>query len=222
MAALSPRRVPKKRPGPEGGKRDRNRQEKTNALLQGALSLFLASGIEGVTIDEIACAAGVAKGSFYRYFDDKTALVAALLHPLSQGMREAFSTCDEALRAARSPLDLASAYTNLSLALSTHVGSEKGAVRLYLQESRAPGVGAREPIARLAHDIYRAALVLTEAAHSHGLLRPIDPRVSALAVIGAVERLLFSYLAGDDIGGPDRVARDLISMVLDGLRERGH
>jgi hypothetical protein len=37
----NPPRLPAERPGPAGGKRDRNRRERTKALLEAALALFL-------------------------------------------------------------------------------------------------------------------------------------------------------------------------------------
>ena len=40
---------------------------------------FLERGIESVSIDDITREAGVAKGSFYRYFADKDALVGAVI-----------------------------------------------------------------------------------------------------------------------------------------------
>jgi len=70
----SPHKIPKERPGPVGGKRDQNRRERTAGLVSAGLQQFLERGIETVTIDEITREAGVAKGSFYRYFDDKKQL----------------------------------------------------------------------------------------------------------------------------------------------------
>src|SRR4051794_12198344 len=74
------------RPGPIGGKRDENRRQKNKDLQAAALELFLRKGIEGTTIDDIVERAGVAKGSFYRYFNDKDALARALVHDLRTGL----------------------------------------------------------------------------------------------------------------------------------------
>src|SRR5688500_3148300 len=78
-AALRPPRLPALRPGPVGGARDANRLARLGQLGESALELFLAEGIPYVTIDQIVERAGVAKGSFYRYFRDKEELVASLL-----------------------------------------------------------------------------------------------------------------------------------------------
>ena len=59
---------------------------------------------------------------------------------------------------------------------------------------------------------------MTDIAHERGLLRPIDPRVSARAVVGAVEKLLHSVLSGEQLGDPTDIPEQLISMILNGLR----
>jgi predicted short-subunit dehydrogenase-like oxidoreductase (DUF2520 family) len=92
-------------------------------------------------------------------------------------------------------------------------------VRLYLQESRAPATGARTPVVSTSDMIGRYATEITRKAHRHGLLRAsIHPAVSALAVVGAVERLLTSLFAGEEIGNPLDVPRSLTTLILDGLR----
>src|SRR5689334_8361487 len=48
-------------------------------LLQAAGRLYAAHGVDAVSMDDIAAAAGVGKGTLYRRFTDKSALVAALL-----------------------------------------------------------------------------------------------------------------------------------------------
>jgi hypothetical protein len=92
------------------------------------------------------------------------------------------------------------------------------AVRLYLQEGRAPAVGARQPLRALSDRIAERAIVLTQVAQEVGLLAAVDPRVSALAVVGAVERLLWAVFTGEQVLDPTQVAETLIGIVLDGMR----
>ena len=53
------------------GKIEENKQQKLDALFQSAYKLFLTKGIERTSISDIAQEAGVAKGTFYLYFEDK-------------------------------------------------------------------------------------------------------------------------------------------------------
>ncbi|MFN7975570.1 MAG: helix-turn-helix domain-containing protein [Acidobacteriota bacterium] len=206
------------RPGPAGGRRDLNRQKRRSDIAAAGLELFLARGIEAVAIDDIVKKAGVAKGSFYRYFRDKADLVEAILEPVSRGMQDAFSRGTDALGAARDRQKLVAAYQILAQSLAMSVMARPAVARLYLQESRAPRHGAARPVRRLADLIAREALALTRIARENHLLRPVDPVVSSLAVIGAVERLLFGVLAEQVPLNPISASGELISMVLDGLR----
>jgi AcrR family transcriptional regulator len=216
----NPPRLPDTRPGPAGGKRDRNRRRKTRALLEAGLRLFLEHGIAGVTVDAIAKQAGVAKGSFYRYFQDTTELVEALLAPVAAPARQALSACRESLEAAEGDAAVATAYLGLGLELAAVFNDQPDVVRLYLQESRSPAAGARAPICALADEIAGAAIALSEQAIAHGLLRRVNPRVSALAVIGAAERLLYAHLAGEPVGDAGEVTGELVRITLEGLAPR--
>jgi AcrR family transcriptional regulator len=54
-------------------------QIKRNALLESGHILFISKGYEQTTAKEIAAHAGVATGTFYRYFSDKRQLLMSLL-----------------------------------------------------------------------------------------------------------------------------------------------
>lgn len=211
-------RVPPERPGQPGGKRDRNRRARLAQLREAGLRLFLAHGVETVTIDDIAKEAGTAKGNFYRYFEDKEDLVAGIVQPAGEILGEAFDRCLAALEEARDERSLFGAYQTFALGMLPLALGHPDVVRLYLQESRAPAEGARAPIRALADDIRARAVQLTRYAVEHDLLTVRDPRVSALAVVGAVEQLAWSFLNGELDAAPDEVARTLISLVLRGIR----
>jgi AcrR family transcriptional regulator len=217
--ARSPRRVPLRRPGKTGGKRDENRKQKTAALCGAALRLFLERGVESVTIDEIVGDAGVSKGSFYRYFDDKTDLVDAILEPVVNRLRSAFGAFQLQLASAGVGPALNGLYGSIAASLAMTFVEHPDVVRLYLQESRGPDVGARSPIRQLADEVMDMTVTATEVAIDHGFLRPFDPRVTASAVVGGIERLLFESLSGHDMGDPAAVTESVISLVLDGHRK---
>jgi len=208
--------VPVERPGIPGGKRDRNRRARVASLASAALELFLVQGIEGTSIDDITKKAGTAKGSFYRYFSGKEALVEALIAPISEGFAVAFSRCGEALSQARSPEEMTEAYTAIGAALSITILGNPDLVRLYLQENRGAARGARAPIVALADRIRESAIAITTTAHAHGLLRAFPAEISALVVIGASERLVLATLNGR-IAHPERLPEQVTQLVLEGL-----
>jgi AcrR family transcriptional regulator len=209
--------VPEARPGQAGGPRDRQRRARTTEIATAALRLFLSRGIEPVTVDDIASGAHIAKGSFYTYFKDKDDLVAALIEPVAARLGEAFDRCEVALGAAEDALSMTVAYSTLALECGTVVMENASIARLYLQESRGPSVGARVPIVALSHAVHTRAVALTLVARTRGLLKPIDPVVSADVVVGAVEALLMRVLSEGAPNDPSALTGALIELVLHGV-----
>ena len=211
-------RAKAKRPGQPGGVRDTNRRLRTRQLLDAALTLFLERGIEGVSVDDITSAAEMAKGSFYRYFDDQTALVRELVRPTEEAAVAAFERALQGMGTADTKELQANVYRSMGEVLGTFLLEHAGVARLYLQESRAPAVGARAPLVDLAKTVGRYAIRITERAQDHGILKPIPPVISALAVVGAVERLLLGVLQEEPLGNPLEIPPHLVTLVLDGLK----
>lgn len=208
---------PLQRPGPPGGARDRNRKKKIARLEEAALELFLERGVVGVTIDQIVTEARMAKGSFYRYVADKSELVERLIDPLDRGLRAAFSRCRDALEETDTG-ELPAVYLRLAAELTEVIGAHPDAVRLYLQECRAPGEAERAPIAALAAEIRGGSLELTRLARERGLLSRGPAWVSAYAVVGAAEELLLAHFrgaAGEE--SPAEIQQALVQMVLSGI-----
>jgi AcrR family transcriptional regulator len=59
------------------------RSDKAQAILAGALQVFMASGYTAASMDRIAAAAGVSKSTLYSYFQDKEGLFVALIQKLT-------------------------------------------------------------------------------------------------------------------------------------------
>ncbi|MDX1976414.1 MAG: TetR/AcrR family transcriptional regulator, partial [Pseudanabaenaceae cyanobacterium bins.68] len=58
--------------------------EKTAAILDGAMQIFLAEGYAGTTMDRIAAVAGVSKPTIYNHFQDKEHLFNSLMEKLAK------------------------------------------------------------------------------------------------------------------------------------------
>jgi AcrR family transcriptional regulator len=214
-----PRRAgPVERPGAFGGKRDLNRRKRVQDLVDAGLLLFLERGIEAVTIDEVAREAGMAKGNFYRYFRDKADLVEAVIEPVVSTTRDAIQECDAKLRGANGRDDAVAAYGQLGNSLIGALAMHPDAMCLYLQERRAPATTARQAISDLATELDDHAMSLSQVAVDRDLVVVSDPRVSAIAVLGAVEALALASVRNQVKINPVETTKSLISIVLEGLR----
>ena len=215
-----PRRAgPLERPGAAGGKRDLNRRKRVQDLVDAGLSLFLVRGIEAVTIDEVAREAGMAKGNFYRYFRDKADLVEAVIEPVAGTTRQALDECHKRLSQIRDRDEAMSAYAELGNRLVGALAMYPDAMCLYLQERRAPATTARQAISDLAAELDHRAVALSQAAVDQDLVVVSNPKVSALAVLGAVEALALASVRNQVQMDPVETTKSLISIVLEGLRK---
>lgn len=205
------------RPGQDGGARQENRKRRIEALHRAATDLFLERGLAAVSVEDLAAAAGLSKAGFYRYYASLEALVAELMAPIKGALRDASDAAAQGLRAARKRDQLVLVYMQLGLSLTALVASEQASVRLYLQEVRGPAHGIRRPIASLAQDLDGIVLHLTEAAHAHGLLRSIEPEVSAQAVLGLLEHVLHRALRDERLVQAAEQLPALIGLVLGGV-----
>jgi AcrR family transcriptional regulator len=198
--------------------RDLNRKARRQALMDAALGLFLERGVEGVSVDDITAAAKTAKGSFYRYFDSQESLVDAMVEPMRSWMSSALAECSADLETASTREAMFAAYGKVGQVVAGLMLEHPGMVRLYLQESRAPAVGARKPIIELSNLVSKYAIEITVKAQKHGILKPIPAPVSALAVVGAAERLLAGIFLEEPLGNPLEIPQQLTTLILDGLK----
>ena len=211
------RPAPTRRPGAPGGARARNRARRVADLREAGLRLFLERGIEGTRVEDLAREAGMAKGGFYRYFADRADLVRALLAPLDAGLRAALDTCERELAGAGDIASAERAYAGLAGAIGGLAWGEVEAVRLYLQESRAPETPDRAAVIALAGAVDDGARRLSHLGVQRGLLDIADPDVSAVAIVGAIEALALAALQGRLGASPDTAAEVLIRLVLRGV-----
>lgn len=206
-----------RRPGAIGGVRDTNRKRRSAAILAASRTLFLRHGLQAVTIDQIATRARTAKGGFYRYFANKQKLVEALFAPLSVRIDEIYGDCARDLRAASSREMTLLSYIGLAEGFTRLLADHPEEVLLYLQECRGPAVETRRAVSRLAARILERTVEVTQLAIEHGLLRPAEPTLVALAVIGTTERLMFARLSRRGYTPSDEAAAQVIELFMSGV-----
>lgn len=197
------------------------RQRRLWEAKEAAFTLFLELGLEGVTIDQIAQRAGWSKGNFYRYFENKEALLEWVYAPLEAQIREAFARLAKALSARGGERDARGAYELFGAQLSLALLQDRQAAMLYLQERRGPSVGARRPICRIARLIEEEAIRGAALARSRGALREVDPSLVGLSVVGAIEQVLHGFLTKRLSEDVLEVTAELSQLLLGGILREG-
>ncbi len=120
------------------GLRERKRLDTRNRIVGAASKLFAKSGIDAVTVDEIAGAADVGKGTVYNYFEAKEDIVVALLVELD---RAALATIAEI---PRQGMSVAEALDTAPWRLIDNKAEYLPYVRVYLSRLFAAEIAAPE------------------------------------------------------------------------------
>ncbi|SFG53567.1 DNA-binding transcriptional regulator, AcrR family [Methylobacterium gossipiicola] len=179
--------------GAARGERTSSETDKRRQILEGARTVFLASGFDGASMGEIARAAGVSKGTLYVYFDSKERLFEALTIAERQGLAEALFHLD-----ADDP-DVAGVLTRLGHSYLTELARPDHVAVIRMV------IGATEKFPRFGQAFYEAGPVqgvtrlttyLTRQVGA-GRLVAADPELAALHFLhlcqaGLLTRLLFA------------------------------
>jgi len=177
--------------------------------------LFERHGLVRTTVEDITKAAGIAKGSFYRFFDSKELLYLELLEREEAALKAAI------LDRARAEPDARAAFVAVMQQMIDFVHSDSLAGRLretgeYALLSRA--VDAERLSGHFNEDLTTAATFLA-VLREKGAACDVDVRVFA----GLLRGIALSAMQEEQIG-PD-VAADamslMISYVADGLIGKG-
>jgi AcrR family transcriptional regulator len=195
-----------------------SRDERCAELLEAARQVFTKKGYHAATVDDITRAAGVAKGTFYLYFNEKRAIFIELIQHFFDMLAEIGRSVAQDVH---SPADYFAQVEHAARGLAALFAEKRDLVRLVYRES----MGLDEELERMVRDFYhRMAEVEAENIRlgvELGLFRgDVDPVVAAYAHIGLVERVLLGAVF--DRGFP--VVADLVQQLMilaySGLRRR--
>ncbi|MBX3186944.1 MAG: TetR/AcrR family transcriptional regulator [Labilithrix sp.] len=181
-----PPRLPSSAPA---ATRKRKRLRKEEIILE-ATRLFAERGYEGASMGDLAERVGLRKASLFHHFPSKDVLYATVLLQLVESVRVAI------VGAAASEGSFEARLDALTDALTTTLGSQPHAARLFVREametgpafSRAPGQtgpAMRERLGRTINDVLSASLEFARAGQREGAFNPdVDATQIIVSLIG--------------------------------------
>lgn len=182
---------------------ERRRRE----ILLAAIDLFARKGFQRTEVQEIADAAGVAKGTVYRYFESKEAL---FLAAADLSMRELAESIDRVVDEIKDPVQR---LRKAALTVAGYFERYPERIELLAQE-RAEFRGSIPP----THLIYREQrrprfeATLREAI-AQGALRPVNVR----ALADALSYLLFGVILCGSVEHSPKKLKQLVRETIDAV-----
>jgi AcrR family transcriptional regulator len=172
----------------------RNRQ----AILQAAERLFDAHGLDAVSMDAVAAAAAVGKGTLFRRFGDRNGLARAVMERREAALRQAVENGPAPLGPCAPPVDRLVAFMDEVAALACRIN-----------------------VRSVAYDLCRGGRDECPYAHWHahvtGLIaaaRPdADAPVLAHGLLAAVDGALVHHLVAHEGVTPERVRQSATALA---------
>ena len=197
----------------KGGVRDLLVSARREQILEAATRVFAEKGFRRATTREVAREAGVSEGTIYNYFEDKDALLIAIMDMLNETERRAEDFEEGLVTGFRSFVE---AYLHRRMAL---IWENRELFRVVLSEMLV-NTGVRE---RYMREIMEPTMRIGEenfgSRVKRGETRTTDAALTTRVTAGAVVGLLVLGLLGDE----EVASRwDEASGVLSGLLLSGH
>lgn len=184
---------------------DRRRQ-----LMQIGRACFEADGYAGTRVSTIVQRAGVAQGTFYRYFESKEHLLAEL-------RRELFGQYLDAFRAAADhPGPADERLVHVAVALFAEVHGSRSLIQVFRQA--ATGEETERALIRSRDRMAEPLAALLRAGRAEGCLEVGDPTLTAHLVLSLFDDLVYHALTYASPGAPDRVEAEGLAFLLRALR----
>jgi len=192
---------------------NRNGNNKRERILAAGLRLFANQTYQAVTMDRVAEAAGVAKGTLYLYFPSKEALYLGILsdglEAVSKRYQATTDTRQDVADRLRHAIDITIQFYDERRDLLRLIATEEPR----LAEARN----------RLIQDWRERGFVfyttLIEEGMRAGVFGKTDSRAATLAILGAIRSVLLYYGANRPA---QSISEELGDFFLRGLVARGH
>lgn len=191
--------------------RDRQFRWREEAILDAANRLLATKGFETMSMDDLAAAVGIAKGSLYKHFDSKEALAGAAMTRLLRAIDAHLQAQDPALAPIDRLKDL------LAWALRERAASRMPLLPSTSQSVQQALLANRDYVMALEDVGNRMADLVQQAAEQGRLRADLPVPVILYAIYARSCDPSFEYLRQSGEWSDDEVIAMMVSSCFDGL-----
>jgi len=195
---------------------EKKRRERRMQVLDKARVVFARKGYHATSITDLIEAAGIARGTFYLYFDSKRAIYDELLEHFFALLTREVRPVDVSVNA-RPPIEQLRGIVRHVLHVLVQ---NRDLARLVLREA----VGLDADFDRKLQDFYGRILAVIqhalETGHSLGVARRVNTAVTSFCILGSVKELAYHLLVTQDVGeliDLDAITREVLDFNVHGL-----
>jgi AcrR family transcriptional regulator len=182
--------------------------------VQSAKQAFADRGYHETSISLIVREAGIARSTFYQYFDSKLHLFQSILDSFLQDLHDSIRPISLAVGA---PAPLIQLQDNLTRVLNLVLG-ERDLTRILLHHT---GALDRTAVVRLEEFYGEAAGMIQRSLNlgiAMNLVRPCDTRLTSYSIIGAVKEVVFQLTSScEPQPSMEELVRQLLEFAMGGI-----
>jgi AcrR family transcriptional regulator len=188
--------------------------ERREQILRVARDVFAKRGYHQATIDDIVARAGVARGTFYLYFDDKRAVFAELIDRFALQLTQAIQrivTDDPTLPVVEQVRD------NIRVILRTCL-VERAMTKILFTDAAGVDPAFDRKLATFYDTVVQLLTESLKDGQALGIVDDGEPRVLAYLTLGALKELLYQAVT---LGFAEETA-DVLTQQMYGFLSRGY
>jgi AcrR family transcriptional regulator len=188
---------------------------RTREILVAAQRLVRSRGVEAVTMEEIAAAAGVAKGTVYLYFHGKEDLVQALITQVGEHM---LADIEAAIKGNAAPLEK---IQRVAALLLEYLIRERSLFPAYARDLRRGGKGAAEGYWRHLQEMEEKFVTMVTRVFAEGIesgqFIPANPRLLTFLLRGMVRAVGYYQMSAGQEEAVKEAMPVLLNLLSSGL-----
>lgn len=181
-------------------------------LLAAARAVFARRGYHDASVADIIAEAGVARGTFYNYFESKRAVFQAVLDALTEGIAAVITPVEPDGDVARQIRE------NLERVMAVLHGGD--VARLLFADAVGLDAEGDEALRAFYGAGTERIVSALRRGQRMGIVRPGDPEIAARCLLGMLKEPIFLAWLRDEPLDTDQLLRTMIPLVLWGVNAR--
>jgi AcrR family transcriptional regulator len=193
---------------------DPQKRERRKQILDAAKHVFAEAGYHGASINAIIERAEIARGTFYLYFESKSAVFSSILDQAMADLRTRMHRIQ--VDDPKAPPPQVQLRAQVVAALE-YVVQDRPLAMLLLSAGHTPDAEAAERLDQFfgeVRDLLRRAF---ESGQEIKLLRKVDPDLAAAAMLGMIRGVVEMLVNRPDSPPVDSVVDELLLVALRGV-----
>lgn len=194
------------------------RESRRAELLDAAAGVFARKGYRASSIEDIIERAGIARGTFYLYFESKLEIFLAIMDESVKGLREAAQAESEREFDARDPRGALKAALRAWL---EHFAQRRDRAAVVIRHGASVDPDYQRKVGRVVDAMYGRWEILIRRAQKAGVARAsFEPKFLRVCLIGMFSQLLLEYVVEDPAADLDALAEQWTELLSRGLFAR--